>query len=345
MFPVVLDTVTSTMLNHIMACYTVFLATGHTIYQRQVRATTIEKYVHNAATFVAFFDTHPHRDARKEMQSTNICDPIKKIIDQVKRFEKIPDKREAYTLAMQKELHSRMTSLPKDCLLVALFQWFGTALQGGNRRYEWCQDRSHRTLDKFELNPCGECMAFTMADIEFMGRTKSKLTTTYALAHRNEVYHARLTYRWQKNLAHGEKKYYTRNKENTACDSVGHLLDICDRSTRLLGVSVTNRPLAVYRDANGSIYHITSTDVEITMQDLAKTVYNITAKAELKKWSCHSLRVGACCILWAKGHSGEFIQRALRWKGETWKDYVRDLLVQSNQHNATMNDVWNLPTF
>ena len=335
----------TTTLNYIMACYSVFLATGHTIYQRQVRASTIDKYLHAAATFIQFFDKYPHRDSRKEMNTTAICQPIRKVTDQVKRFENITEKREAYTLAMQKELHGQIQGCDIDGIDTALFEWFGKALQGGNRRYEWCQSRGRWRHTDFEKNPRGDCMAFTLNDIKFLGRGKTSMTMKYALEHLDEVYYAHVTYRWQKNGEHGLHKIYTRNERNAACDSVEHLLHICARFIRLVGADVTDRPLAIYKDATGTVRNITSDDVKHKMRQLATKVYNITNKEELSKWSSHSLRVGACCILWAKGHSAEFIQRVLRWKSESWKDYVRDLLVHSQQHNETMADVWEVPIF
>lgn len=346
LFPIVQsEHVTTDTLNYIMACYAVFLATGHTIYQRQVRSATIDKYLHAAATFIQFFDKYPHRDARKEKNTTSICPPVKKVVDQVKKFENISDKREAYTLAMQKEFHFQNQGQSKDCKNVALEQWHGTALQGGNRRYEWCQSRGKWRHADFEKNPKGQCMAFTLADIKFMGHNKRRMNMEYALSHRSEVEYVQIMYRWQKNNEHGLPKVYTRNTRNAACDSVEHLLNICDRYIRLVGIDVTDMPLAIYQDTTGQIRNITSDDVKTAMRMLARKVYNITSKKELSKWSSHSLRVGACCILWAKGFSADFIQRTLRWKSESWKDYVRDLIIHSSQHNEAMADAWDVPIF
>ena len=98
-------------------------------------------------------------------------------------------------------------------------------------------------------------------------------------------------------------------------------------------------------DATGKVHDVTSDDGKQTMRHLASKVYNITNKEELNKWPSHSLRVGACRILWAKGHSAEFTQRVLQWKSESLKDCTRDLLVHSQQHNETMADVWEVPIF
>ena len=331
-----------------MAMYTAFLASGHTLAQRQIKAATIRCYLRNAASFIRLFDHDMHRDARYTAGTHAFCTQVQKILTMVERYEKVPNRQEAYTLAMQKALHLRTTDLADkqpDCLVVTLFQWFGVALQGGNRRCEWCQPPSHADVSTFELSPTGEARAFTLADIEFFTSRKRALPLVDALRHPEMAHHVRVTYRWQKNSDHGQKKTYVRNTSNRACDTVGHLLKICARYARLRGMSRTDQPLAIYRAHNGVVRNITSDNVSAQMRDLARTVYDISSAAGLKKFTSHSLRVGACCILWAKGLSGEFIQRALRWRSESWKDYIRDLTVQSEQHNDAMNDTWELPAF
>jgi len=336
-------------LNHMLACYAVFLATGHTVAQRQIKASTIRNYLAASASFLQLFAGVPHRDARHDPFSHTTCQPINSVLQHVNKFEKIPDRVEPYTLAMQKALHSRInpTHLPfRDSRQTALFQWFGVALQGGNRRCEWCQLPKHRKLSTFELAPTGESRAFTLSDISFLSARMRAINLTTALRDRDSVQFAVVTYRWQKNGDHGERKTYTRNLSNTACDSVGHLLSICDRYVRLLGPSPpTDKPLAVYATSTGQVLHLTSDDATSLMRSLAKEVYDVTTPHGSRKWTCHSLRVGACCILWAMGHVGEFIQRALRWRSASWKDYIRDLTVQARAHNTAISNSWDLPAF
>ena len=57
--------------------------------------------------------------------------------------------------------------------------------------------------------------------------------------------------------------------------------------------------------------------VEKIMRALAKSVYGITAKKELAKFTCHSIRVGACCILQAAAASPEYIKKQLRWNSDS----------------------------
>ena len=79
------------------------------------------------------------------------------------------------------------------------------------------------------------------------------------------------------------------------------------------------------------------------MRSLATAVHNITKKEDLQKFSCHSLRVGACCIYFASGVDPEFIKRVLRWESDAWKLYVRDLQTTAVQVVESMNYSDDLP--
>ena len=43
-----------------------------------------------------------NRDIRKEDNSDNLSPPVKAVINSIEKFEKVPNQREAYTIAMQK---------------------------------------------------------------------------------------------------------------------------------------------------------------------------------------------------------------------------------------------------
>ena len=340
MFPVVQTNLPTISLNYIMGMYAIFLASGHTISHKQIRAKTIHKYLLAASSFIQLFDPIPNRDARKNPDNTTFSPPVKTVMAQVEKHEKIPDKREPYTLEMQRSLIDTAKNTHQDSLLRATSEWFAVALQQGNRQGEWCQDRSHRHPHSYRLNRAGQSMAFTLGDFQFLGDTGNHLTLTEALGNRKKVKHAIITYRFQKNGRNGEKKKVTRNTTNPSACSVTNLLNICDRGVRLLGPTATDRPLAVFRAKDGKLYHITADDANKIMRATAKIVYNSTP-AEQTKWTTHSLRVGACCILWAQHKSPEFIQNALRWRSESWKDYIRDLLIHSHEHNDSINSEWN----
>jgi len=58
---------------------------------------------------------------------------------------------------------------------------------------------------------------------------------------------------------------------------------------------------------------------------------NVT-KEELKQYTPHSIRIGACVLPYDKGHSEVFIKDRLRWRSDTYMDYLRDTPRLARQH-------------
>ena len=130
---------------------------------------------------------------------------------------------------------------------------------------------------------------------------------------------------------------------NTSAPSDAGQESYNNSSDYVRGNDITDQPLSVYRNKSGSVRNITADICTSLMRSLAVEVYGLTKRSEIQAFSCHSLRVGACCILYATGYSGEFIQRALRWRSEAWKTYVRDLVVVTIQHNKAMSEADTMP--
>ena len=109
------------------------------------------------------------------------------------------------------------------------------------------------------------------------------------------------------------------------------------------------QPLSVYKTSTGEIQNITTADIKQALRHAASKAYNldpIKNAKELQLWSAHSLRVGACATLYAKGFSEMEIKFLLRWKSNTLlMTYLRNLAVTSRRHNEAMNDVSEIPNF
>ena len=84
------------------------------------------------------------------------------------------------------------------------------------------------------------------------------------------------------------------------------------------------------------------------MRTVAAVVYNYDPNkpddaAALQKWSCHSLRVGACVILHSMGFTDTQIQWLLRWKSLAFWAYLRNIAVLTNQHTAAFSAHSSMP--
>jgi len=317
------------------------LLTGHTIHSKSIKADTASKYLLAAATLLCCFDTIPGRDGRKKFSTDKgMCNEINMVLKEARRYEAVPDRREAFTLAMQQALRTECKDHDPDSLEPALTDWFNAGLLGGFRKSEWCQERKHTRVGLFNPSPKGDPTAFTLDDVKFFDEGGSEIPHTAAITDRPKAKRVIIRWRWQKNGDVNVTKGYSRSV-HINLDPVEAWLNIVARFFRLMphgdGTGpVTTLPISIYRKDVKKINNITDLDVEKSMRSLAKSVYGITAKKALSKFTCHSVRVGACCVLQAAGAAPEYIKKQLRWNSDSWQIYTRDLCILSHQHNEIL---------
>ena len=317
------------------------LAAGETLVCRSIKATTINKYLADAARFIAGFTGE---DPRFVSRAEHTIHPlIKGIINEVIRHEMIPDKREPHTLAMQQWLRSNATaSQQPDSIISAIADWGVLGLVLGPRISEWGQDEGHTNPYQPKLTPLGHTYAFTWPDFAIRRNGNTRTSTEAALALPiSEIESVTVTFTWQKNANHGEKKLMVKNDASPDLCPVRAALSILRRFDHLFGASHTTLPLAIYRDPLGSIKTITGRDVADALRRAAQQVYNIDpktqqGKTDLARWSSHSLRVGACVLLHVNGFTSAEIQFLLRWKSDAFTQYLRNLGTLSRKQNAAL---------
>jgi hypothetical protein len=136
-FPVI--KLSDTALVYLMACYTAFLATGHVIGLKSIKSGTVDGYLLTIKMFLKNFDPKSDRDARMFSGAQVITAPIKKVIDEMKRFERQPNQREPWTLQLQSRLFKDTEDKPADSLAKAGYQWYCCTFPAGCRQIECCQ--------------------------------------------------------------------------------------------------------------------------------------------------------------------------------------------------------------
>ena len=146
-----LATVTIQRCNYQLAVYAVHLATGHAVSCRAVKAATIDKYLRNVAKFCARSNS---RDPRKSDQTQKpLAATIQGVINEVHRWENIPDRREPFTIEMLRYLEELSASKPhlfgSDSYLNVMIDF----------------SSAHSELDNPQLNRRGSPMAFCLDDI------------------------------------------------------------------------------------------------------------------------------------------------------------------------------------
>jgi hypothetical protein len=95
-----------------------------------------------------------------------------------------------------------------------------------------------------------------------------------------------------------------------------------------------NMPVACYRTKKAPLLFITGSRIATLLCKAVKKVQPSTSADDLKKYSAHSLRVWACVLLDKAGMSPSLIQKCLRWLGDLFKMYLRDMKTIQDKHLA-----------
>ena len=332
-----------------MAMFALHLASGHTLQCKSIKGGTIGDYCYAAAQLILIFDQDDKgyaRDPRKTPGNLIMSPAFQDVITEVKRWDGMPNRREPFTVAMYRYVAKRATEIgDPDSLWAVCANFFGAGLYGGFRLSEWAQPNSYPKFGSFNPIPDGplkgQAKAFTSGDIRFFNRQHRRLTHDQALHDPSSVAKVSCTFRIQKNNDNGEVKTWNRNEELLDLDAVTCWLNIISRLRRLAGPDVSHLPLSVYKDSTGVLFNVTESKISQIMQAAARAVYGFTKgnkqdDEDIKKFTSHSLRVGACVILQSNDFREYEIKRLLRWRSDTFKDYLRNLAVVSKKLNAAM---------
>ena len=333
--------------NFQMAMYATHLATGSSLHCKTLKASTISSYLHDVAKFLGRYRTVDPRFI--SAADKNLAPVIAQVLAEQRRWETVPNRREPFTLEMHRAIADIPTNQTDDCCLsAAMANWTLCNLYAGCRGIEWAQTQTiHRQINTFLLNQFEHAYAFTLADVQCLTANSSPLSIAQALAHPSMVERIKLRFEEQKNGENGEWKLFTRNHENTNLCFIANFMSILARHKRLTN-SCPTQPLSVYRGADGIAYNITTVDIDVTLRQAAATVYKldpVTHRETLSLWSSHSLRVGACTLLYSKGFSEMEIKYLLRWKSHAFMTYLRNLAVTSRKQNDAVNNISEIPNF
>ena len=335
-----------------LALYATHCASGSTLACKSIKADTIRQYLLAVAMLVLRFRDC---DPRKHLISdTRLAPEITAVLKEVERWEKIPDRREPYTLEMLDDHRTRAESEPNQLALIhQLRRFFLVGLYGGYRKIKWgAQDPTNSNISRFFRNIFKRCYGFTADDITLRTPYNSPISHKEGLKNPAKVARTRVHHDTQKNGHNGETRTFVRNTQNPKLCCVEGWLDILRTYYTLMGEDcATDQPLAIYKHpVTNRITCITCTDAEREMQLSASRVYNLNPANKkhqelLTHWSCHSLRVGACVILYSMGASPETIQFLLRWRSHAYMDYLRNLAYVSRQQNEMFSNLEVTPNF
>ena len=207
-------------------------------------------------------------------------------------------------------------SAEPDSLDDAIADWLVLGMYTGFRLSEWAQpDASLKRTNTFQRNRDGSSTAITAQDIIFSIKNNPHLFD--------------VRWRFQKNGANGQRITFSNNVARNRCP-LQAAMRITQRAQRL-GIPLDN-PLAVFLD-QGSPSFITDVNITFILRRAASQVYKINKADELKVWTSHSIRIGACVALHGAGADFLTLKQRLRWKSDTFFMYLRNTPQLALEHS------------
>lgn len=301
--------------NYVLACYAVSLVQGQTIRGTVIRYKTVTNYL--TAAYKLFIDRRiPYQD------KIDKTDYVAIILKAIRDYEGQAKRRNMITDPMTRHMAEQGRRAKPDSAVDAMTDWLMLGRYAGLRKSEWCQSN----LDSYERIkrwPGKPAMAFIAADFTFLGKNE-EILRAHELTD-DLVHYVTICWRHQKNKQHGQKITFARDPADPRFCPVRAALRIYLRSLRLQ--VPPHEPVGVFRDTDGTRRFITDTMVASYFRDAASKVLRIKRDSpDLQLWSTHSLRVTAANLLHRKQMSDSFIQSRLRWRSNTFLDYLRNTI-------------------
>ena len=307
-----------------MACYVCHLSMGNTILCKQIRTETVKEYIKQT---VKYFTSQGQPDPTLTITG-NRAPIIQDILNESERWENVANRREPLTWQMVD--HVRMTAASEsiDSLEQAMVDWLTIGMFTGFRLSEWAQadsvvaKKTSQGKTPWKLSRKHDSIAIIRSDVSF---GKSSKGSEYVA----------IIYRWQKNGQNGEKVLYGSSQGNPTRCPVTAMRNILCRADRLK--LPPDAPLAWF--AEGKQRHlITDKHICSILRPTAREVYGIDNLDDLKRWSSHSIRVGACVLLHEQGAEPMLIQNQLRWRSDAFLTYLRHTPMVALRHAALITN-------
>ena len=219
----------------------------------------------------------------------------------------------------------------KDSLKVALVDWVYLGQFTGFCSMEWYQKSSTLITNvnafMYHLWMLSPTYTFILEDFEFFIEDKRRLSCSGDLDLSRVAYIA-VRFCKQKNDVNNEIVLFYRDTTNPLFYPVRAVLRICARAQQL-GAAV-DVPLDFYTSAKRTTrtrLFITNSDVEQFFRGFSCQAFGLKdTDPILSRWSAHSIRVTACNLLHCWGFLDSYIQTRLRWRGNTWMEYLCNTL-------------------
>ena len=296
------------------------------------RADTLRGYLRAAASLVteAGFPDPLYSDTGNFPGSNPTLLPrFQQHFAEQKSWQAPKDAKNPLTPAMIWDMARMTRNAHPDSDSATIYDWMVLGLSTGARRVEYAQtSRTKIEMVWVQLDqkqpPSAQPYAFIDGDFTFLDNNGKQLHGK----ERELAAFVCIRWRTQKNKNNGETKLFALASDARMCP-VGAARRIQARFERLLTPSSV---LGISSEG-----YITASAITTALRACAARVHNVDLDdSTLKQYTPHSLRIGACVLLYEKGKSAVFIKDRLRWKSDTFMDYLRDTASVARQHAAAL---------
>ena len=311
--------------NYFLACFAVSLVQGETILQGTIRSVTVRGYMNAAASLFSDRQITSPLFAKK--------DYVKIITRALASYEGMEKRRNMLHDSMMVWMLKQATHAPKDSLVPAIVDWTILGRYTGFRKSEWCQSTrtKYAKIEEWIGTPAE---ALIDADINFLGHHDERHLHNPCFSDIKTVV---VTWRKQKNKENGQQIPFERDDTLPDFCPVRAAFRIVQRARLLLVPK--EEPVAVYHQQSvNKRYFITDNQVASFFKKAAMAVFNLhKTDPELTKYSTHSIRVTAANVLHRANLSDSFIQMRLRWKSDTFLNYLRNTFYAASKHTKSLD--------
>jgi len=95
--------------------------------------------------------------------------------------------------------------------------------------------------------------------------------------------------------------------------------------------------MGVYVNTSGILKYLTGNKISEVLQSVARVCRSDLTKDEIMRFSSHSGRVWAVVILDEDGMQPDFIKSRLRWMGDSYRLYLRDMSILQQKHLTALD--------
>jgi hypothetical protein len=309
----------------IVAIWVKYIMVGINYYNKDVlRSNTVRGYALAVNTLFRLRGYKPPTDMTDRNNMPGI------VINNLIKQEDIASQRAPLDEAIFAEAHRAAKashSLDSDRHL--MFDILTLARYIGPRVSEYAQTNQERVDYHVYPNGTSVIKAFTANDFVFCD-DKNNILSFIDESSLTLAAFVRITWRIQKNRQNNQTIQLKADPKNPDICPVRGAIRMVTRARRLS--QPDDMPLACYRTRKAPLLYLTGTRIATLLREAVRKVRPSTPSAELKRYSAHSLRVWACVLLDEAGKSASFIQKRLRWMGDSFKMYLRDTNAIQSKH-------------